>query len=130
MVDIASLGASSQEQPTKVEIRHPATGLPFGLVLHVVGYESERVRKVERRIANAAMKQQRRKLTYDEARDNTLSIAAATVTAWDWPEGFELSGNSAPACTPDNVKELLRQCPFVGEQMDAVAGDRASFLET
>ena len=48
------------EQAFSLDIRHPITGEKTGLVVEVVSYRSERVKRVQRRLANATIRENKK----------------------------------------------------------------------
>src|ERR1044071_689416 len=91
---------TKQEDGIRVEIKHPATGEPLGMVFTVASYDSERVKAVARSLGNKALTQQkrnpRRSDTVEAIEDRTFAIAVAAVVNW---EGVEVDGKALP-CTP------------------------------
>lgn len=129
-MDLGSLDtAAMQGEGTDVIIKHFDTGLPIGLTIRVVGYESERVKRVRRKIANEALKKQRKVTRAEDIEDRSNAVLAAAVVAWKWDDGVTLDGK-VPECTYENAKALFARFEWIGEQVDAVAGDRSAFLPT
>ena len=50
------------------------------------------------------------------------------VLGWTFAKDVTIDGK-VPKCTPDEVERLLKRFPFIADQIDAVAGNRASFLK-
>lgn len=130
--DLSSLdaGVSRQEEGIPVDIRHPATGKPLGITITVASYESERVKAVAREMGNQLLLQQRRnpkKADSVEAHEErTFRIALAAIIGW---EGVEMAGKPLPF-SRENARTVLERYPFIAEQIDAAAGDRAAFFAT
>lgn len=126
--DISNLDGftAALEDGTDVELKHPATDKPLGIVLRIVSYDSDRVRSVQRRQTDAAMRLRARNKapTSDMLETNGREIMAASVVSWT---GMEMDGQTLE-CTRDNVLAVLKRFPWVGEQIDAVGGDRAAFF--
>jgi hypothetical protein len=127
-MDLATLDIGpKQEEGVDVPIRHFKTGEPIGLTIRVAGYDSERVKKARRREADEAVDDRRRKFKAAQAEESGLNIIAATVVSWRFDKDVTIDGKQ-PACTPEEVKRLFRRFPWMAEQCEAVAGDRAAFL--
>lgn len=130
--DLSSLDAAvaKQEDGIRVEIKHPATGEPLGMIFTVASYDSERVKAVARSLGNKVLVSQkrnpRRTDTVEAMEDRTFAIAVAAVVGW---EGVDLDGKALP-CTPDNVRMVLERYPAIAEQVDAAASDRAAFFQS
>lgn len=125
--DLANLAGltEAQEAGTDLELKHPATGKPLDIVLRVVSYESERCKRVRRVAMDRALKSQgRRQVTAYEIEESTRDLVASAIVGWS---GMEYQG-AALDCTPENVKRILTEFPWIGEQVDAVAQDRAAFF--
>jgi hypothetical protein len=91
-MNLADLSTAKVSDVTfDVELKHPVTGAPLGLVAQIVGFHSDKVRPVVERQSNAALKtafEIKRKagdaITVDKTRrENAEKLAAATV---DWFE--------------------------------------------
>lgn len=103
----------------KLELKLP-DGKPAGTTLTVLGTDSD----VFRRERVARSRENARILTLPEGardvahRDADVRLLATLVTAWDFEE----------ECTPDNVARLLTEAPYIREQIDEAAANRALFL--
>lgn len=130
--DLSTLdtGSQRQEDGVPVEIKHPVTGQGLGITVTVASYESERVKAVARAMGNKALLQQKRNPrkadTVEAVEERTLEIAIAAIVGWD---GVELEGKKLPF-TRENARTVLERYPFIAEQIDAVAADRAAFFTT
>jgi len=132
-MDLSSFEGLAQgfEEGVDVEILHPTTGAKTGLVVRVASYQSERVKRIQRRLANEALKEQKRnprKVTkVEEAEEKAHDIIVAAVISW---EGFELGGKPLE-CTPENVRKVVSNPDlwFIAEQIDKAADDQAAFIK-
>lgn len=121
--------AAKRDAGIVVPITHPDTGEKTDMSVTIASYKSERVKKVQRRLANAAMREQRRNpkkaATVDEVEEKAMDIMAAAVIDWS---GFERDGKPLP-CTPENVRAVLTDpdMDFVAEQIDKAAEDDQAF---
>lgn len=127
--DLAQFETFDFEQVSEVEIMHPVTGQPTGLVIGVRSYRSEAVKRVQRRITNASIvanKRNPRKVgTIEEVEGRTYELIAAAVAYWN----MKNDGKDVPA-TPESVISIISQqrYDFIGEQIDAKANEDAGFL--
>ncbi len=127
--DLAQFETFDFEQVSEVEIMHPVTGQPTGLVIGVRSYRSEAVKRVQRRITNASIvanKRNPRKVgTIEEVEGRTYELIAAAVAYWN----MKNDEKDVPA-TPESVISIISQqrYDFIGEQIDAKANEDAGFL--
>ncbi|WP_290497620.1 hypothetical protein [Hyphomonas sp. UBA4494] len=132
-MDISSFSglAKSFDDGMEVEILHPVTGKPTGLSVRVASYQSERVKAAQRRMANAALRDQKRNpkktATVEEIEEKTTDIIVAAVLSW---EGFEKDGKPLE-CTPENVRMVVENPDlwFIAEQIDKAADDQLAFMK-
>lgn len=123
--------AKAFEEGVDVPIKHPVTGEPLGLTIRVASYQSERVRKVQRKMANAALREQRRNpkkaTTSEEIEERSREVIGAAIIDW---KGFEKAGKPYP-CTPENVAAVLSNPDlwFIGDQVDKAADDQSAFMK-
>jgi hypothetical protein len=123
--------AKSFDEGVEIEIKHPKTGAGTGLKVRVASYEGERVKRVQRKMANAAIRESKRNPkkigTVEEIEEKALEITAAAVVSWS---GFTLNGKPLE-CTPENVLTVLGNPDlfFIREQIDKAAEDQASFIK-
>jgi hypothetical protein len=129
MFDISTFETFDFDQVSDLEIMHPVTGQPTGLVVGVRSYRSESVKAVQRRLGNAAIlankKNPKRAGTVEEVEEKTNEIVAAAVARWNMKDG----GKDVPA-TPESVMKIISQPRFffIAEQIDARADEDARFM--
>jgi hypothetical protein len=123
--------AKSFDEGVEIEITHPKTGKGTGLKVRVASYSSERVKRVQRKFANIAIRESKRNPkkvgTVEEIEEKAVEITAAAVVSWS---GFTLGGKTLE-CTPENVIAILTNPDlwFISEQIDKAADDQASFIK-
>lgn len=110
-------------ETTKVELLHPATKKPLGMVVTLAGpaadaYQSARLRLVQENMGEADVEKISRKM---------VDLLAACVIAW---EGFVENGQPL-VCTPETVSRLLnhRGYYWMKDQLEAALGDVARFIK-
>ncbi|UXN64408.1 hypothetical protein N8E89_00515 [Phyllobacterium sp. A18/5-2] len=121
--------AAKLEGGYELDILHPVTGEKTGLVIKVASYRSERVKRVQRRLANAAIREGKKNPkkigTIEEIEEKTNEIVAASVISWN------LTQDGKPVeCTPDSVLKVISNPDyfFIGEQIDKAADEDAHFV--
>ncbi|GAA5666908.1 MULTISPECIES: hypothetical protein [Brucella] len=123
--------AKAFDEGFEVDIVHPTTGKKLGMKVRVASYQSQRVRDVQRRLANANIRDQKRNpkkvQTVEEIEDRAIDVMVAAVLSW---EGFE-RGGKAIECTTENVRAVLTNPDlwFIAEQIDAAADNQLAFVK-
>ena len=128
MFDIAKVDTFDFEQTSTLEILDPITRQPNGLVVEVRSYRSELVKRLQRRLGNAAIlankRNPKRVGTVEEIEEKTAEIVAAAVAGWNMTN----NGEPVPA-TPESVMAIISQPRFyyISEQIDERADEDARF---
>lgn len=123
--------AKAFDEGFEVDIVHPTTGKKLDMKVRVASYQSQRVRDVQRRLANANIRDQKRNpkkvQTVEEIEDHAVDVMVAAVLSW---EGFE-RGGKAIECTTENVRAVLTNPDlwFIAEQIDAAADNQLAFVK-
>lgn len=118
------------EQAFPLEIRHPITGDKTGLLVEIVSYRSERVKRVQRRLANAAIRENKKNPkkvgTVEEVEERTNEIVAASIVSWNMTRD-----GAAVECTPENILQIISDPRyfFIAEQVDKAADEDANFTK-
>jgi hypothetical protein len=116
---------TSQEQGYPVHIMHPKTGKPLNMTVVVAGPDSKRARRASQKGTDAAIRQQRvKRPSSADIQESYLRQLAETCISW---EGFVNNGQTLEFSV-DNAVLVFRKFPFIREQVDAAAGDRANFI--
>ncbi|MHC1549394.1 hypothetical protein [Phyllobacterium sp. K27] len=122
--------AAKLEDGFDLTIVHPATGEPTEIVIKVASYRSERVKRVQRRLANAAIREGKKNPkkvgTVEEIEEKTNEIVAASVISWNLTQG-----GKAVECTPETVLNVISNPDyfFISEQIDKAADEDANFVK-
>lgn len=126
--DLASLDTlAAQEDGRDIRIVHPGTGADLGIVIKVAGPDSERVRKARAVVINARLARRNQKpLTADQLETEATRVTAAAVISW---VGVSESGKPIE-CSQAEAERIFTKYPFIREQVDADAGDRAGFMKS
>lgn len=123
--------SSAFEDGVEIDILHPTTNAKTGLKVKVASYQSERVKAVQRRIANRSLRDNKRNpkktATVEELEEASTEILAAAVVGWS---GFELKGKPIE-CNRENVLSVLNNPDlwFIREQIDKAADDVTAFMQ-
>lgn len=131
---LASLAPKGSGVP--VSILHPVTRLETGITVTVIGTDSETCKKIQRKQLNRRLELQAKtrnnklSMTAEELEKEALDVLVACVVAWHTGERPEIEMNEGEwlPCTPENVKRVLTELPWLKEQLDQEIGDRANFL--
>lgn len=127
--DVASidLDAAASEGADCV-LRHPVTGDELDATIRVVGMDSETYRKARRKMVDAMVKDQRgrrpKSVTDEEAEQRRAEAVAAITVSWS---GLQWEGKPLD-CTFENAVMVYTKRPWVLEQVEGFAEDRANFL--
>lgn len=111
----------------KVDINHPGTGLPTGLVIEVASVETEAVKKMQRKNIDKALRSRNRKLTAEQLEHSNREMVAAAVVSWDWSKDATWVGGKKLEFTFDNVMTVLG-ADWVYSQVKETVDDNAAFF--
>lgn len=118
--------STSQEEGLDVEIVHPKTGDPLGITIRVAGPDSQRQKEAVQRQVDARLRSRSNQpMTGEDIQANNLRLLASSVISWN---SVMVDGEQME-CTAENAARLFQRFPFIREQVDAKAGDRAAFLK-
>ena len=126
MFDIAAYMNEAQDTAT-VTILHPGTGDPTSIKITVASMDSEKYKQISMKVQNEQLKyamKNRGKTTAERIASNSLEILVWVTVAW---EGLA-EGDKPVPCTPENVRRVYTELPFIREQVDEFLGDRRNFI--
>lgn len=109
-----------------IEIRHPGTGEPTGLVIKAVSLQSEQVKAVTRRLQNKALRARNKVTTAETIEQNAIEILAAAVVGWTWGGEADWKGKKLEFLA-GNVKIVLSE-GWLATQVDEALRDEAAFF--
>lgn len=121
-MDLSAIKPATQ----KVEIIHPGSARPTGLVIEVTSAESDAVKRVVRRHIDFMIRGRGRKMSADKAEEHMIEKLAAAVVAWEW-NGDAAWGGKKLECTPENVS-LVLGTEWIRRQVGEVVEDEAGFF--
>jgi len=127
---------AAAEAGVAVSIRHPKTNLPLDITITVCGTDSETFKNIQRKQLNRRMERAQRSrnnkvnVTAEESEAEGLDLLVACTKAWATGERPEIEFNADEwlPCTPENVRRIYEELPWMKEQVDQEIGDRANFL--
>lgn len=127
--DIASLDfTQAQEDGIAVDIVHPKTMEPIGLKIWVAGPDSERQRKARRAVINERLQMRNQKVTAEILEVENISTLARATFKWEFGPDVTIDGKR-PEWSAKECERLFTRFPFMFEQVNAAAGDRAGFIK-
>lgn len=118
---------SAQEEGIDVRIAGP-DGNPLSpeIVITIAGPDSARQKEAQRKQTEVRLRRRQRTMTAKEAEEAGLEILASSIIRWN---KFKVGGKILEL-SKDNAKMLLQRYPFIQEQLDLAAGDRAGFIKS
>lgn len=121
-MDLAGIKPSTVD----VEIIHPGTGDPTGLVITVKSSEDEAVKRAQRKIYNQRLKTREKKLSVEKLEEDGIAILTAAVSGWKWNGDAKWNGTK-PEFTPDKLADVLA-VEWIRKQVKAVVDEEADFF--
>lgn len=130
--DLATLDTAALcDLGAELELRHPGTNAPLGVYLTLAGLDSQSWRKAvsslaEQRLAGRSRSHAPTRLPDFpvDPHESGIEILARCTLSW---RHVQVDGKSL-SCTLENARMLYRRFPWIFEQADRFASDRASYL--
>lgn len=122
MTELSTIVAAER----RIDIKHPATDEPVGLAITILPDSHPQVRAASRKATNERMLG-RGKVTAEKLEAGRLDLLVASVGGWDWQGELTFHGEK-PEFTDQALRKLLKELPWVGDQVDIALGDRAEFF--
>jgi hypothetical protein len=110
----------------RLDIVHPATQEPVGLVLILLPDSHPQVKAAARKAINDRINH-RGKVGAEQIEASRISMLCASIGGWEWQGELTFHGEK-PDFSPQALQQLLKELPWVGEQADAALSDRAEFF--
>lgn len=125
------------ESGVTIDIRHPKTNLPLGIQITVCGSDSETCKRIQRKQINRRLELSARSrnnkvaMTAEEIEAEALDILVSCTKGWNTGDRkeIELADDEWLPCTPENVRRVYEELPWLREQIDQEIGDRSNFLQ-
>jgi len=127
-----------------VELYHPGTNADIGIIITVLGKDSDEFQKITRQQNKKRMDRMSKNgfrsgkvapPSQDEIDSDNLDMLAGCTTGWKVidDDGVELGtmlldGDEVPFST-ENAKKIYKRFPWIKEQVDTAIGDRANFIK-
>lgn len=124
MTDISTIVAAART----VDIKHPASGEPVGLKVTLQPDSDPKVKAARRRWLNERLQRGNSKVTAEKLEAQALAVIEAAVTAWDWEGDLTFRGEK-PEFNAANLRKVLKELPWVQNQIEAEFGDDAAFFQ-
>jgi hypothetical protein len=121
-MDLSSIKA----QTLKVEIIHPGSNKPTGLVVECTSRADPRVKKIERQHLDKLIRLRGRKTTAAEVEERQLESIVARIVGFEWQGDASWGGKKLDA-SPENIRTLLAE-DWLKRQVEEAIGDEADFF--
>lgn len=137
LLDLAALDLSNKSsQSATLQLEHPVTGEELTIVspttgeetpvtITLVGMDSETYRHAQNAVANRRINGRRKKISVEELNRESIEILARCTLGW---QGIVVDGQEL-APDVENAVKLYTRFPWIKEQADAFASDRANYLQ-
>lgn len=127
MADISKL--VNYEHLHRLELFHPATDEPTGVVFMLRSSECDEVKKVQRRHLDETFDKRMSGRTPrgTDVIKREFEKAAASIASWDW--GDNTWQGEVPKLTPEKAAEVLDQEPWIFHQVTEAANKLANFTQ-
>jgi len=111
-----------------LELDHPVTGDPTGIVIRLAGTDSVAYRRKQREIQTKRIGQLARgkKADYSCTEQDACDLLAACTLGW---EGL-IEGGEPVEFSTQAASDLYARHAWIREQVDMFVGDRANFFKT
>ena len=122
LTDIDTVRGS--DEGSVMTVTHPGTGEKLeGTWIKLAGPDSKIAKQRRAEIRRKMRKMSRNALDFDALEAEATETRVAVTLQWG---GIEID---APLdCTPDNVRMVYEEFPWLAEQVDEFQGDRANFI--
>jgi hypothetical protein len=124
-MDLASLVKT--DAVFDLELRHPATDEPIGVVWKIRSNESDEVQEAQRKHADKLL-ESRGKLTTAKMKDQYLDAAAAAVAGWNW--GENTINGEVPEFSTEKARSIMEKHGWIYDQVARASENRANFIVT
>ncbi|WP_115560015.1 hypothetical protein [Xanthomonas arboricola] len=111
-----------------IDIKHPATDAPVGLRITLLPDTHPQVRAASRKALNDRL-MGKGKLTAEKMEQGRTEMLVASVGGWEWLGDLTFHG-AKPALTDETLRKVLKELPWIGDQIDGELGNRAEFFRS
>jgi len=130
-MDLTALTTTDKaDSGSKMEIVHPASGVPTGASITIVGIDSKVYQAAQHKIANKRMKRMNARgsmkfnLTSEEVEMESIELLTRCTIGWN---DIEWEGKPLPF-NYDNARMLYTELLWLREQLVVHMEDRSNFL--
>lgn len=125
MMDLSEIRKQAQDEAW-VTILHPVSGEETSMRIRLLSPDSERYRQIDNRIRNVATKSMTKRggLSAEELSESGLQLLIQATVGW---ENVIFDGQPIQF-SPENVRTVYTDFPFIREQVDRFLGDRRNFF--
>lgn len=112
-----------------IAIQHPVTGEDLGITIQVLSPDSDEYRKAALQLQNENIRyirKNRGKTTAERISQEAMDLLVAITQGWS---GVVENGQPVPF-SPDNVRRVYTEYPFIKEQVDEFTADRRNFMKS
>ncbi|MGS7841859.1 hypothetical protein [Stenotrophomonas forensis] len=110
----------------RLDIVHPGNQEPVGLVLTLLPDSHPQVKAAGRKAINDRINH-RGKVGAEQIEASRIGMLCASIGGWEWQGELTFHGEK-PEFTQQTLQQLLKELPWVGEQVDVALTDRAEFF--
>jgi hypothetical protein len=125
-LDLFQYNTDLANEGVDVTIKHPITREDTDLTIKVLGSDSRVYRKHYGRLLKTfAGKSLIDEVAGEEFEQSNLDLVISSVVGWtncDWK-------GEALECTPENVRMVLTECPFIKSQIEMFQAERRNFYK-
>lgn len=131
-IDISQLDVvTAANTGVEIELFHPATKAKLDIWVTIEGSDSDEYRKTQRAQQNRRLRTAQRgrggmKVTAEEIEQEAFELIAVGIKGW---RNMVFKGAELPY-SPENAIMLVREVPWIREQIDDAQGDRSLFLKS
>lgn len=117
-----------------IQIYHPGTMVDIGIVINVLGKDSDEFQKVSRsqskkrmaKMTKGGFRSQNLTPPPEEIEQDGLELLAKCTKTWS---GIVVGGKNIE-CSYENALMIYERFPWIKEQVDTAIGDRANFIKS
>ena len=138
-MDIAALDSvKAANDGFELELFHPGTMVNLGIFFTVLGKDSAEFRKVQSAQNRKRMQKATKgggfragSISMEEIEQDSIELLVACTMFWRDGEKKTLTISGVEMeCTPENVRRVYTNYPWIREQVDAGVSDRANIIKT
>ena len=135
VIDLASMDTvKGSNEGFDVKIYHPSTLVDLGIVINVLGKDSDEFQKISRaqqkkrmaKMTKGGFRVQNLTLAPEEVEQDGLELLAKCTRSWT---GVVIEGKEIEF-SHDNALMVYDRFPWIKEQVDMAIGDRANFIKS